>query len=66
MGQAIGGEDVADVPHLAYEAKALTVRDHDPGRFLAPVLQGVQPQIGEVRRLGMSVDANDSAHGRES
>ena len=60
--EAVGREDVVDVPHLADAAQVLAVRRDDAGRLLAAVLQGVQPQVGEVRCLRVTVDADDAAH----
>src|SRR5450432_3268232 len=61
--EAIGREDVVDVPHLAHVAQVVAIRRDDAGRFLAAMLQGIQPEVREVRRLRMSVDSDDAAHG---
>ena len=60
--QAVGGEDVVDVPHLADDAQLVAVGRDDAGRLLAAVLERVQAEVGEVRRLRVSVDSNDPAH----
>ena len=61
--QAIGREDVVDVPHLAHVAQMVAVGRDDAGGLLAAVLQGVEAEVGEVRGLRVSVDADDAAHG---
>ena len=47
------------VPSLRMELPA--VEGHDARRFLAPVLQGVQPERGDGGRIGMPEDAEDAA-----
>ena len=54
-------ERVGDVPHRARRAHALAVGRDDAGAFLPTVLQGVQPEVGEVGRLGVPEDAEDAA-----
>ena len=54
-------ERVRDVAHLARGAEPLAVARDDAGALLPAVLEGVQPEIGEVGRLGMVVDAEDAA-----
>src|SRR6266542_5747340 len=48
LGEHVGGEDVGDEPHAPVDVERAAVRGHDPGRLLAAVLQGVQPEVGEV------------------
>src|SRR5215213_630593 len=48
-GEARAVEDLRDEAHVAHRGRALSVRDGDAGRLLAPVLKGVE---AEVRALG--------------
>ncbi len=48
------------------EAELLAVAGDDAGAFLAAVLQGVQPEVSQVRRFRMTVDAENSTHGGTS
>src|SRR5689334_25046035 len=56
-------EDVLDEPHLTARVQAPAIRADDARRFLAAVLERVQPEVRDVRGLGVSVDAEDAAHG---
>jgi hypothetical protein len=42
-------------------AELLAVIGDDAGRFLAAVLQGVQPERGQRRRVGMAVNPEHAA-----
>ncbi len=55
------GEDVVDEPHPLLETKLLAVARDDPGGLLAPVLQSVEAEVGEVGRLGMAEDPEQAA-----
>ena len=54
-------EDVIDVAHLANEPHALAVGRGNAGAFLSAMLQRVEAQVGQLRRLRVSVDAEDTA-----
>ena len=56
------GEDVGDEALLLPLMEAVTVGGDDAGRLLPAMLQRVQPEVGDVRGLGMAVDADDAAH----
>ena len=47
-------------PHTDFGVELAPVRRHNPGTLLAAMLQRIEPQIGEIRRLRMPVDSNDS------
>ncbi len=61
--EPVGGEDVVDVPHLPHRPQLVAVGRDDPSRLLPAVLEGVQAEVGEVRRFRVSIDADDPAHG---
>ena len=63
--EPVGGEDVVDVAHLPHAAQLVAVGGDDAGRLLPAVLEGVQAEVGEVRRFRVSEDADDPAHGGE-
>ncbi len=54
-------EGVGDQSHLPMGDQSSAVRGNDAARFLAAVLQRVQPEIDHVGRLGMAVDAHHRA-----
>jgi hypothetical protein len=54
-------EHVADEAHRAVDEVLLAVRGRDARALLAAVLERVEPEVGEVRRFGVSVDAEDAA-----
>ncbi len=56
-------EDLRDVPHAALDVHALAVPGADAGALLAAMLQRVEAEIGEIRRVVRVVDAEDAAHG---
>jgi hypothetical protein len=64
LAQTIFGEDLADVAHLAHPVQLLAVTGNDASRFLPPVLERVQSEIGELRRLGVAKDSDYATHGR--
>jgi hypothetical protein len=41
--------------------QTFTVGGDDAATLLAAVLQGIEPQIGQVGRLGVTVDPEDAA-----
>ena len=45
------------------DAQLVTVGRDDAGRLLAAMLERVQAEVGEIRRLRVSVDSDDPAHG---
>jgi len=49
-------EHVVDVTHALVKPQLLTVARDDAGRLLAAVLEGVEPEVGDVGRLGMAED----------
>ena len=55
-------EDLGDVPHAALDVHALAVPGADAGALLAAMLQRVEAEVGEVRRVVRVVDAEDAAH----
>ena len=57
-------EDLGDEPHVAEHRQAATLRDRDPCRFLAPVLQGEEREVREPRDVTVDrTDAEDATHG---
>ncbi len=52
---------VAHEAEAAFGVELLAVEAHDACRFLSPVLQGVQAQSREGRRIGVIEDAKDAA-----
>ncbi len=55
-------EDLGHEAHVLGDGDGLPVAGRDPGRFLAPVLERVQAQVGQVRdRLSGRVDAEHAA-----
>jgi hypothetical protein len=56
-------EDLRDEAHVAKSGDAARVGDRDPGRLLAAVLQGEEPEVREARDVAVGcVDAEDPAH----
>ena len=55
------GEVIADQAEAALGLEALAVEGDDAGRFLAAVLEGMQAEGGQRRRVGMAVDAEYAA-----
>ena len=54
-------EDARDMAHAPLLVQAVAAGGDDAGRFLAAVLQTVQPQIGQVRGFGVVIDAEYAA-----
>ncbi len=54
-------EDFGHVSHAPVLMELFPIAADDPSRFLAPVLQRVQTQIGQARRLGMGHDGKNAA-----
>jgi hypothetical protein len=59
--EAVLVEGVGDLPHRPRDAQLLTVGGGDAGALLAAMLQRIEPEIGEIRGLGMAKDAEDPA-----
>ena len=54
-------EGIGDQSHLPMGNQPSAVRGNNAARFLAAVLQGIEPKIDHVGRLGMAIDAHDRA-----
>src|SRR6266571_331882 len=54
-------EDARDMAHASLLVQTVAAGGDDAGRFLAAVLQTVQPEIGQVRGLGVVVDPEYAA-----
>ena len=54
-------EDLGHQPHAPVLADVLAVAGDDAAGLLAPVLQGIEAEVGQPGRLGMAVDAEDAA-----
>ena len=54
-------EHVGDMAHRLGDAHQVPVRRGDAGALLPAVLHGVEPEVREVRGLGVAVDAEDAA-----
>ena len=54
-------EDLADEAHTGVAGQGLAVGRDDAGRFLASVLEGVEPEVGQPDGLLMSPDAEEPA-----
>src|SRR5206468_10608712 len=59
--QDLLAEDLRHVAHAAVADEGLPVRGHDARRLLPPVLEGVEAQVRERRRLRMAEDADHAA-----
>src|SRR5207253_2310960 len=55
-------ERFGDQPLLLPLMETITVGGDDAGGFLPAMLQGMQPEVRDVGRLGMAVNADDAAH----
>src|SRR5262249_19530367 len=64
QSEHFGVEGIRHQTHLPVAVKALPVGRGDAGRLLAPVLQGMQPEVGDIGGFIVSVDSEDSAHRR--
>ena len=60
-GQALGREDVGDIPHVLGDDHAMTVRGGDAGALLPAVLHRVEAEVRQVAGLGVSRQAEDGA-----
>jgi hypothetical protein len=61
--QLLLAEDLRDEAHVAQGGDATLVRNGDPGRLLASVLESEEPEVREPRDIAFgSVDAEDPAH----
>jgi hypothetical protein len=58
----LAGEDVGDVPHPPPPRQRGALRRDDAGGFLPAMLQGVEPEVGQLGRFGVPEDADDAAH----
>jgi len=54
-------KSVGDQTHLPVGRQHPAVRGHNAARFLAAVLQGVEPEINHIGRLWVAVDAHHRA-----
>ncbi len=61
LREVLLAERVLDEAHRAVEVELLAVARDDARRLLAAVLERVQAEVREVRRLGVAVDAEDAA-----
>src|SRR5439155_22144265 len=59
--QDLLAEDLRYVAHAAVADEGLPVRGHDARRLLPPVLEGVEAEVRERRRLRMAEDADHAA-----
>ena len=59
--QLVVAEDLGDVPHAPFLVEVRPVGGDDARRLLAPMLQGVESQVGVPGRLGVGGDAEDAA-----
>src|SRR5215204_6068933 len=63
-GEARSVEDLRDEAHVSHCGRALAVGDGDAGRLLAPVLEGVEPEVralGQLPRELAGVEPEDAA-----
>src|SRR5829696_8939546 len=63
-GEARSVEDLRDEAHVSHRGRALAVGDGDAGRLLAPVLEGVEPEVRALCQLPRElagVDPEDAA-----
>ncbi len=62
LGQRGIVEDLRDQPHpvVALELTFLVGVDHDARTFLPAMLQGVEPEESDFRRMGMAKYGEDS------
>ena len=52
---------IADQAHAAFGVKAFAVKGDDAGGFLAAMLKGVEAECGERCRIGVAINAEDTA-----
>src|SRR5918993_549864 len=63
-GETWSVEDLRDEAHVSHRGRALPVGDGDTRRLLAPVLEGVEPEVralGQLPRELAGVEAEDAA-----
>src|SRR6266508_78860 len=61
--QALLVEDLCDEAHVPEDRQAPALGDGDPGRLLAAVLKGEEPEIGHARDIAAwRTDAENTAH----
>ena len=56
-----GGEDIGHVAHGLVAMDLVTAARADAGALLSAMLQGVEPEVGQLGGLGMTVDGKDAA-----
>ena len=61
VDDALGVEVVADQAHAAFGMKLLAVEGDDAAGFLAAMLERMQAERGQGRRVGVAQDAEDTA-----
>ena len=62
--QLVLAEDLRDEAHVPEGGQPLAVRDRDPGRLLAAVLEREEPEVREPGDVALGrPDAEDAAHG---
>ena len=54
-------EGVGDLAHRARDAQLLAVGGGDAGALLSAMLERVEAEVGEIRRFGVTEDAEDTA-----
>jgi hypothetical protein len=59
--QVMHFKDIGNQAHALVAYDGFILADRDAGAFLSPVLQGVEPEIGQLRGVRMSVDAKKPA-----
>jgi hypothetical protein len=52
---------IADQAHAAFGVKALAVKGDDAGGFLAAMLKGVEAEGCQRCRIGVAINAEDTA-----
>ena len=61
LGQRVAVEDVVHIAHRLRHADLRAVGGGDAGALLPAVLQRIEPEVREIRRLGMPEDPEDAA-----
>ncbi len=65
LREVLFAEDVLNEAHRSMGVELRAVARDDAGRLLPAMLQRVQAEIREVRRLGVTENAEDAAHDEE-
>jgi hypothetical protein len=61
--QRLLGEDLRDESHVSEDGQPPGVGDRDPRRFLPPVLQREQAEVGDARHISLGrSDPEEAAH----